>query len=171
MTPYEGPIQSAIHALKFQHQRRLGTELGRRLARLPECRYLRRSLDILIPVPLHPARERERGYNQSLFIARGVAEVLDRPIDDCSLKRLVQTRQQAKLDANFRRENLRDAFKVRGDNLSGCKVGLIDDVLTTGATLDACSRALRQAGCSHVVAMAVASSYKRETEERPGRSC
>ena len=77
--PFTGAMQQAIHALKFLQQPDLGTKLGCCLARAPDFAEVLQEVDVLVPVPLHPARERERGYNQSLCIARGVAEVVNRP--------------------------------------------------------------------------------------------
>ena len=158
--PFAGALQQAVHALKFRQQQQLGTELGRRLGRVPEFARALQEVDLLVPVPLHPSRQRERGYNQSLCIARGVAEVVGRPLVKGWLQRRIHTRQQARLEAAERRENLRDAFQVTGEvPMSGC-IGVVDDVVTTGATLNACARALQQAGCSRIWALALASPFR-----------
>ena len=115
---------------------------------------------MLVPVPLHPARLRERGYNQSEMIADGLARVLRKPLDTGLLRRRMQTRQQAKLDAQVRRQNLANAF-VSDRRLDGVRIGLVDDVLTTGATLDACAAVLKARGCPWVLAIAAASPFRR----------
>ena len=154
---FEGALQQAIYAAKFRQQKRLGRELGRRLGRAPALSRELQQVDLLVPVPLHPARQRERGYNQSLCIARGVAEVLNRPVCDRLLRRRFNTRQQVRLDADARRRNVVDAFEVI-DQLPphGC-IGLVDDVITSGSTLNACARALERAGGQRVWALALAS--------------
>jgi ComF family protein len=97
----------------------------------------------LIPVPLHPKREKQRGYNQSLMIAQGIHEVTGIAIGNKYLVRAVYTATQTKKSAEARFENVKDIFEVRfADELKGKHVLLIDDVLTTGATLESCARAL-----------------------------
>ena len=106
-------------------------------------------LDALIPVPLHPARKRERGYNQAELIARGVVDTTETTLIPKALVRTLATAPQALADsAEDRMANLRNAFDTQPGDLkairSGGIVGLVDDVLTTGATLDACGRAILQ---------------------------
>jgi ComF family protein len=136
---FGGVLQQAIHALKFRRQRLLGRELGRRMALMYAGEL--RAIEGLVPVPLHPARQRERGYNQSLEIARGLAAVLDVPVLENLVSRRHNTRQQALLGAEQRRENVRNAFVVKQQ--VGClkKLAIVDDVMTTGATLAACAGA------------------------------
>ena len=99
-------------------------------------------LDGLLPVPLHPARQRDRGYNKSLEIALGLAEALGLPVYACALQRCKNTRQQALLPAAERRDNLRGAFASAGAVPPDVCLGVVDDVWTTGETLQACARAL-----------------------------
>ena len=159
--PFEGPMQQAVHALKFKQNRRLGFELGRRAALCEDLAGELSALQALIPVPLYPARERERGYNQSLLLARGMASVLDIPIQEKVLRRKRATRQQATLDAGERQDNLRGAFEVVGALLPGLRVGVVDDVVTTGATLNACAWALKEVGMRSVWGVAVASPFRQ----------
>lgn len=146
MAPFEGPAQQAIHALKFKQNKRLGVELGRRIALCEDLRDGLAAVDLLLPVPLHPARQRERGYNQSLLLAQGMSGVLDIPIENNILRRRRPTLQQATLAAGVRHDNLRGAFEMTDGIHPDLHVALVDDVVTTGATLDACARALKEAG-------------------------
>ncbi len=154
---FEGALKQALYAVKFRQQKRLGRELGRRLGQAPGLSRELQQVDLLLPVPLHPARQRERGYNQSLCIAQGLADVMDLPVCDQLLRRRFNTRQQAKLEVDARRRNLSDAFEVI-DKLPphGC-IGVVDDVITTGSTLNACALALNRAGGHCTWALALAS--------------
>ena len=109
------------------------------------------SIDYLLPVPFHPARLRERGYNQSLEIASGLAVALAVPMCNGLLHRRKNTRQQALLSAEERGDNLRGAFSQVGQLPVGARVGLVDDVLTTGATLLTCAQALQTYRLSSIV--------------------
>lgn len=112
----------------------------------------------IVPVPLHPSRERERGFNQSAVLARAVAALSDVPLDEGSLARTYYTgRHRAGMDARSRRESVQDAFEVRRPRLiEGESVLLVDDVLTTGATVSACAIALLQSGAREVFVLTVA---------------
>jgi len=104
----------------------------------------------LVPVPLHPARLRARGYDQALELARPLARALGLPLHEGLLRRVRPTAAQSVLDAAARRRNLRDAFAVHGRPPLPAHVALVDDVMTTGATLHAAARALRRAGVARV---------------------
>jgi ComF family protein len=111
--------------------------------------------DVIIPVPLHTARQAERGYNQAALLARIVSQEVGVPIGETALVRAKATQQQALLKAVERRENVRDAFACRGD-VRGKHVVLVDDVCTTGSTLEACAAALRASGAASVCAFTLA---------------
>jgi ComF family protein len=102
-----------------------------------------------VPVPLHPSRYRTRGFNQALEIARPLADRLKLPLCPNLCRRVRPTPPQRLLDAQTRRQNLRGAFQTTAD-LSGCRIALVDDVLTTGATADALAAVLKQAGAKQV---------------------
>jgi ComF family protein len=151
---YDGVARKAIHGLKYRHRE----TLARPLAQLLEVDLRRRPLrlDLLTPVPLHPRRLAERGYNQSELLARELGGRLGIPVIDC-LKREKETRAQAGLKAAARQVNVREAFGLsRSTALDGLRVGVVDDICTTGATLEDCARALRTAGCAAVWGIAVA---------------
>jgi len=136
----EGKVQHLIHELKYKNNPEagvfLGQELGKTICEAP----LFQGIDYLIPVPLHPKREQKRGYNQSLMIAKGVSEVTGVPVGADFLIRSVNTETQTHKSKAERWENVKDIFMVRHpEQLEGKQVLLIDDVLTTGATLEACA--------------------------------
>ena len=155
---FEGTLRNAVLALKFKHQTELGRECGRRLGGCPEFAGLMRQLDVLVPVPLHPARKRERGYNQSDYICLGISEVWNLPVRADLIQRKIQTRQQASLALESRRRNMEDAFLwTGGDRVCG-RVGLVDDVITTGSTMSSCARILMENGADSVCGLAIATA-------------
>ncbi|MHB2015803.1 MAG: phosphoribosyltransferase family protein [Candidatus Xenobia bacterium] len=145
---HEGALRNAIHALKFSGRSALAAPLGRALAE----RYEGPVPDRIVPVPLHPRRERARGYNQAALLARPLAQTLRRPLEHL-LRRRYDTPAQSG-QTRHDRYRILDAFEPRG-RVSGT-VLLVDDVVTTGATLDACAHALRTAGAETVLAVALA---------------
>ncbi|MBI2503268.1 MAG: ComF family protein [Candidatus Latescibacteria bacterium] len=162
---YAGPLREAIHLLKFQGHRQLGEPLGRCLGLAPEFAESLREVDLLVPVPLFPARQRERGYNQSLMLARGLAQVLEVPLCEGLLRRRTATRQQAGLNAAGRRQNLAGAFGVVGPLPAHTCIGLVDDVVTTASTLGACARTLEEAGACRIWGLALACPFLRRGGE------
>ena len=163
---FSGALQQAVHQLKFRGERGLGRELGRCLGRAPEFAGTLPEVDLLIPVPLHPARQRERGFNQSGYIAQGLAQVLGKPLRNDLLKRRFPTSPQAQLDAAARRQHLHGAFQVKGPLPGHTCIGLVDDVVTTGTTLDTCARTLVQAGATRVWGLALACPFHRPAAGR-----
>ena len=161
MGPFEGPLQASIHALKFGRKRQLAREVGRIFAALPAFAADFAQIDLLVPIPLHPSRQRERGYNQSELIAAGLARRLDKPLRCDLVRRVRATAQQATLDASRRRDNLREAFEVVAIPPSGARIGLVDDVVTTAATMGSCARALLDAGAAAVWGVALASPFQQ----------
>ncbi len=138
--PFTGVLQQAIYALKFRNQVRLGRALGERMGHCLAEQLA--PLDCLLPVPLHPARLRERGFNQSAEIAAGLGAVLGVPVYHETVRRRRNTRQQALLSAAERRANLRGAFVCKTAPPAGPRIGIVDDVWTTGETMVACAQAV-----------------------------
>ena len=153
---YEGPVREAVHRLKYRGERALAPFLGRLAAQ--HLREHPLPVEVLAPVPLHPRRERERGYNQALLLAEALAQEAGLPVVKGALRRVRATPPQVQAATAAQRwENTRGAFFVtRATALQGRCVLLIDDVCTTGATLDACARVLRQAGASAVWGLVLA---------------
>lgn len=148
-------MRQAIHQLKYQNLRALAGPLARLLfdyleADGPEA-------DILVPVPLHEKRERERGYNQSTLLAGELGKLVALPVVENTLCRKEHRPPQARtLTVEERRKNVAGAFAWRGQGLENKRVLLIDDVATSGATLDACAAALKARGAASVRGLTVA---------------
>lgn len=152
---YDGALRASVLELKRE------PHVARRLALLMFAIQQRDPLnraDAIIPVPLHPDRERERGFNQATLLARELARLSHLPVDEISLIRRIHTeRHRAGMDAKARRESVSKAFAVRHpDAISGRRVLLIDDVFTTGATVSACVMALKEAGAEEVFVLTIA---------------
>ena len=142
------PLAQAIHALKYKGIRALAEPLGDILAQYWQQRHVQAS--IIVPVPLHQARLRQRGYNQSLLLARELAQRLRLPLGEAVLTRERNTPSQVGLSREERWANVWGAFRCAPDVFLGGDVLLVDDVLTTGATLEACASTLLTAGAQSV---------------------
>ena len=152
MFVFDGPVRDAVHRLKYGGEYARAAWAGEHLA--PTLCRLGWRADLLLPVPLHPIRLRQRGYNQSAKLAAALGKRLDVTVRD-ALVRERNTRPQVDLSAVERRRNVDGAFNAR-ERLDGRHVVLIDDVMTTGATLLDCARACRAAGAADVRALTVA---------------
>jgi ComF family protein len=157
---YDGALRAIVHALKYEGRRSLARPLGRLMRE--------RGAELLagaacaVPVPLHPSRTRHRGFNQAADLAKHIGI----PVVD-ALRRVRATPAQTGLPAARRHRNLRGAFAATpaAAALAGATVVMIDDVSTTGATLDACARTLKEAGIGHVRALTAARVVGRLTAE------
>ena len=151
---FEGAIQEAVHELKYRGRRVLAGPLGElRAAYLGTLPW---PPSAIAPVPLHRQRERARGYNQAALLARALSARCGWPLLDGGLVRWRHTRPQVGLDGAARLENVRGAFRWEGPEPPPRRVLLLDDVCTTGATMEACAQALREAGAEEVRGLALA---------------
>lgn len=151
------PMRSAIHFLKYRNHQAVVSILGQIL--VDTYRRHRLLAEVVAPVPLHPTRLQERGYNQSELLAREVAQLLDLSINTHTLYRNRQTESQVKLSAGERYQNVAGAFSCRNQELAGRKILLIDDVSTTGSTLEACAAALKASGVAAVWGLTLARPF------------
>ena len=138
-----GGVQTLIHQLKYKGHREIGVELGRILGLKMAVHPVLSTVDLLVPVPLHPKRRRSRGYNQSEAIAEGIASVLHKPVRVNALRRVIANATQTKRSLCERWENVSHIFSLgKADGLENCHLLLVDDVLTTGATVEAAAQVL-----------------------------
>jgi ComF family protein len=154
--PYEGGLRLLIHELKFHGRRRVAARLAETIVADASCRTTLEG-GVLVPVPLHPRRRRERGFNQSEVLAQAIGQRCGLIVAPAALVRRKETVAQPGLSAAARRRNVAGAFAVRRPaQVSGRIVVLVDDVVTTGATARACAQALRKAGAREVRLVTVA---------------
>ena len=137
-----GRLQNIIHNMKYKNIKEIGTFLGKiygyELKSTPNA-----NVDLIIPVPLHKSKFRKRGYNQSEYIARGISEIINIPVNTNSIERDIASESQTRKSRFERWENVKNVFKiVEPQSIKGKHVLLVDDVITTGATLEACAMAI-----------------------------
>jgi len=139
----DGLLQHLVHGLKYRNKKETGYYLGRRFAASLQKTHWASTIDIIIPVPLHKAKKAKRGYNQSMLIGEGMSEILHIPVSEHILLRVRDTESQTHKTRAERVSNMADAFIINEKaRLKGKHILLCDDVLTTGATLEACALAL-----------------------------
>lgn len=152
-------IRKLIHNLKYKGVQEIGIELGRIYGLILFSSGFTADMDIIVPVPLHPDKERSRGFNQSHLIARGISEVSGLALDAASLQRVVTSSTQTKKSRFERWRNVEDAFLISNPApFRGKHVLLVDDVITTGATIESCVNELIGSGALKVSAAALAAA-------------
>lgn len=138
-----GRVQRLIHQLKYEHKPDIGYELGLLYGNMLREQSHYRSIDAIVPVPLHPKKQHQRGYNQAAVFGKGIAEALQRPLLPNALHRPVFATSQTQKSRMDRMDNVMNAFELHPSaTVAGQHILLVDDVLTTGATLEACALAL-----------------------------
>lgn len=152
---FDEVIRKAIHQLKYHNLKAISSCLAELLADYLQSNPLRG--EAIVPVPLHPRRLRERGYNQSSLLARKLGKLTNLPVVENCLIRIKEAQPQVKAhNIEERRENVIDAFMCHNEKISGKQIILIDDVCTSGATLESCALALKSKGAASVWGLTLA---------------
>jgi len=151
---FGGALRQAVHQFKYQGCTALAKPLSKLM--VESWRQDPMSVDLVVPVPLHTTRLRERGYNQAALLAQEMARQVELTIDEQTLVRQRATSPQVELNAKQRKQNVSNAFQCSSDGLAGARVLLVDDVCTTGATLEACTMALHTGGVRSVQSLTLA---------------
>jgi len=152
-TWFMGPVPDVMHRLKYRGMHRLAWPIARFMAGYPAAKSVVEPADILVPVPLYFWRKLRRGYNQSEKIAAALAKICGKELETGALFRIRNTRTQTRLSAEQRKLNVAGAFRVKKPEAVARRVVcLVDDVLTTGATVSACATTLRESGARRVMA-------------------
>lgn len=153
----QGIVQNLLHALKYKNQEQIGVFFGAWCAAVLEKDQGLQDIDMVVPIPLHPKKQKRRGYNQVTLFARSIAEMLGVECREDILQRVVHTKTQTQKDRHKRWENIKAAFQCPSKILLKDKhVLLVDDVITTGATIEACARVLLQQGTPRVSVLSIA---------------
>jgi ComF family protein len=145
-------VQHLLHYLKYKGVKEVGSLVGQLMGRELKDSANYRNIDVIVPVPLHKKKLKKRGYNQSEWIAIGVSKTMDLPINTTTLYRKEDSNTQTKKSRYKRWENVDQIFGLNNDLLTGKNVLLIDDVITTGATLEACAQVLIKNKCKVFIA-------------------
>lgn len=151
---FNSPIQKVIHLFKYSGFTQLAQPIALEMAEIINSETDYAMADGLIPVPLHQARQRERGYNQSLLLCKAISKITGIPVHSEILLRVRNTETQTNLSALQRLSNVDKAFKViKPELIKDRRIILVDDVLTTGSTLNACARELKNAGANEILVL------------------
>ena len=154
---YKSVLLDAIHAFKYGGNLTLGERLGRLMAEHDYPSFRIRDYSLILPVPLHPRRLRQRGFNQAVILAREISRRHDVAMDFRTLRRIVDTESQAGLKKEERRSNIMKAFSIADpERIRGQNILLVDDVYTTGSTLGECAKTLLKGGAEAVGALTLA---------------
>lgn len=155
----KGRVQRLLHQLKYKGAKDLGEHLGQRYGSILQEHQYHEQFDLIVPVPLHKYKLRKRGYNQSEHFAIGLAAAMDVPVKADLLIRTINTTTQTHKNRLSRWQNVEQVFKVtEPDQVAGKHILIVDDVLTTGATLEACAVALLEAGAAEVSIATIAAA-------------
>ncbi|MBT8380423.1 MAG: ComF family protein [Ignavibacteria bacterium] len=153
----DGTLHNIIHSLKYNKKFRLGILLGNKLAETVKGINNKWRIDLILAIPLHHLKKAERGFNQSDFIVKGMANSLKIPYSNKVLKRIRFTESQTKLNLSERAQNVSGAFQVRQKKkINGRNILLVDDVITTGATINECAKVLIENGANKVYSSSIA---------------
>ena len=150
-------LQQIIHSIKYNENFRLGIHLGKLIGEELKDHIEKWDADYFIPVPLHHLKKADRGYNQSYYLSKGISTITGIPVNRKTVKRKRYTVSQTSLNLSERKSNMENAFSIRkNSNISGKKIVLVDDVITTGATISECARILKDNGADKIYALSAA---------------
>lgn len=150
-------IQNIVHQFKYKNKFRVAQAMGTLTGNLFISEAVSFKADNIIPVPLFRTKRVQRGYNQSEYIAKGLRETLGIPVLNSALKRIRNTRTQTGLDIDERKQNMDGAFRIKNiEAISGKNIILVDDVVTTGATINECAKMLKESGAGDVFVISFA---------------
>jgi ComF family protein len=154
---YQGEIRKSLYRLKYSNRREYALCYGQEMARNLGPWILQKKITRIVPIPLHPSRKRQRGYNQAALLAKSLGEALEIPVDETLLCRVKRTKPQKNLSGQERKANLKHAFQVKKEILPGECILLVDDIFTTGSTVDAAAQCLiNHFGCRvYVITVAI----------------
>ncbi|MGN0342923.1 MAG: double zinc ribbon domain-containing protein [Roseburia sp.] len=152
---YEGRMRESLYRFKYANRREYGAFYGEQAAILYGSWIKRCGVEAVIPVPLHRKRRQKRGYNQAEIFARELADRVGLPVRTDLVSRVVNTRPQKELDVEQRRKNLKKAFTINRSIVQLRKVLLVDDIYTTGSTVDAVTQVLRDAGVEEIYVLCI----------------
>ncbi len=154
---YDGPGRELIHNFKYEYKIHLRRPLALYVVQVLSEFVLTHKPDFIVPVPLHPKRLRTRGFNQAVLIGEVLASEWDLPMERSAMMRTRWTEPQINLAASQRRENVKGAFAIKkSEAVKGKRILLLDDVYTTGSTVDECSKVLKKGGADEIIVITVA---------------
>ena len=157
MWQFSDRVQAIIHHFKYNHRTYLAKKIATFMAEKMKSLTNVVDIDLLIPVPLHKKRLKNRGYNQSHLLCQSISSYTSIPLDVSSLIRIKNTKSQTKLNMEQRMENVAGAFQVTNrTKIVGKKILLVDDVITTGSTINACAEQLAVNGAQKIYALSAA---------------
>ena len=152
-----GTVQHLLHQLKYNNHPEIGVRLGKIFGLELKKSGIDRELDLIVPMPLHRTRQRKRGYNQSAKFAEGLTHSLDIPFDEKIIIRQTNTSTQTRKNKSERWENVKDAFDVQQPSaIKDRRILLVDDIITTGASIEACGQELLNHGCKELSVACIA---------------
>lgn len=155
----EGHVQKLLHQLKYNNEPQIGEILGNWYAQELQENDFYKNFDILIPVPMHPKKQKKRGYNQSAYFGKGIAQVWQIPHLENGITKTKNTISQTKKSREERYNNMKDGFEISDkEAIKDKNILLLDDVITTGATLEACANLLLENGAKTVSIATIAST-------------
>ena len=155
----QGRMQDLIHQLKYKGKTEIGIFLGKEIGKEINENIPPHTFSQIIPLPLHPKKQYQRGYNQSDFLAQGISEILEIPMNEKLVIRQIETTSQTRKSKFERWENVENIFKLIDDSIENQHILLVDDVVTTGSTLESCAIEIKKLKNTKVSVVVAASGF------------